>query len=124
MTDYAKIQVSYVYSANSDYSSPIQSRLFESEYTPSEVLTSRVSAATGGTTVELGSFTTPTVAIVKNTDATNYVTVTYTNAASSAQSVVLLAGETSVLTDVKASADLVLTANTAACVCDVVVLGD
>ena len=124
MTDYAKIQVSIVYSPNSDYSSPIYHRLFESTYTPSEVQIQRVSVATGGTTVELGSFTTPTTVIVKNTDATNYVTAAFTNAASSSQSQVIALGETAVFPDVKASGDLVLTANTAAVVCDVVILGD
>lgn len=124
MTDYAKIQVSVIYSPNSDYSSPIVNRVFESEYTPSECVGPiRVSAATGGTTVDLGTLTTPTWALVHNRDATNTVAVAYTSA-DGAQVDVLQPGDMNVYTDVVAASDIVLTADTAACVCDVIVIGD
>lgn len=123
MTDYAKVTVSVLYSPNSDYSSPILTESLTATYTPSEYLKLRVSAPTAGVTVDLVTFTTPTVVVIYNKDATNYVSVAY-NSTADAHTVRVAAGEATVLSDVLSANDLVLTANTAAVVCDVIVFGD
>ncbi len=78
---------------------------------------------TGGTAYSLAKYSTIDELIIKNTDPTNYVTAAFQNAAASAQSQKIAAGKTAVFTDVLASANLTLTANSAACECDVFVAG-
>lgn len=85
-----------------------------------------ISAATGGTTIDLGAFTTVTQIIIKNTDATNYVEATFRTTGGAANNQVLripagsFAATGSAIT---VASDLVLTANTSAVVCDVCIVG-
>lgn len=131
MSDYSTLQVSLLYSENADYTSPqYVLNLAAYEDTPTEFTRQRVSAATGGSVVELGSYSTVRTIIVKNLDNTNYVTATWNNLAASAQSQRIGAGTLAgqgkilVITDVSPAADLTLTANTAAVICDVSIIGD
>lgn len=79
------------------------------------------SVPTGGTTFSMADFTTVVQFAVWNEDTTNYVTVTWTSAgASNSQKVpagqCLLAPQADI-------ANVVLTANTAACKCSLIVFG-
>lgn len=125
MTEYRKLSVGVLVSDNADLSSP--SVLASVAYEPTAVGQSArytVSAATGGTTVDLGAFASVAQVVVKNKDTTNYVTlVTTTDSGSASNSHKIAAGKLEVLSDVKVSGDLLLTANTAACECEVIILG-
>ena len=94
------------------------------ELTPTCVIPGQeVSAKTTGTTIELSDFTTPTtMVVIENRDAANYVTLAYTDNGT-ANSVKIPAGDWVKVCTATVSADLVLTANTAACACTVWVAG-
>ena len=127
MADYSKLNVSVTYSENSDYSAPkLKTRLDPFESTSSthyEVQYREV--GTSAETLELGGFTTIEYLVVKNKDATNYVTATFDSAGNSTVDNILrvAAGKILVLTDVTPGSDLILQANTAACDCEVVIVG-
>jgi hypothetical protein len=85
-----------------------------------------VLAATGGTTVDLGSFTTVTQILVKNKDSSNYVTATFRTTGGGSNDQVLRAVAGSFIATgsvVTVANDLVLTANTAAVACEVCIIG-
>ena len=127
MADYAKFGAACVYSKNSDYSSPkINTAIADLALTPDEYLHDEVECDTGGgTTVNLTRFATITCLLVKNNDATNYVTATFRSAGNSAVDNILRvsAGGWLMTTDVTAANNLVLAANGAAVECEVVVTG-
>lgn len=125
MTDYCKLRVSAVYSQNSDYSSPLVN-LPIADYIPTTAvknLATMVYAATGGTTVELGNFNSTLLTVVKNMDTTNYVTVTRTFAAATQTDRIVPGGIFVTTTPFTISGDLILTANTATCICEVFIAG-
>lgn len=125
MTQYSKVSIGVQVSDNSDMSSSTQ--LNALTYTPSTLSqTARytVSAATGGTTIDLAAFASVDYVVVKNKDTVNYVTLTFTtNSGSAANSHRIVAGKVAIEPDVKVSGDLVLTANTSACECEVTIVG-
>ena len=85
-----------------------------------------VTAVTGGTTIELGMYTTVTNIIVKNRDATNYVEATFRTTGGGANSQVLRAAAGQIIatgTAITLTNDLILTANTASVACDVCIIG-
>lgn len=85
-----------------------------------------VSAATGGTTVDLGMYTTINNIIVKNKDTTNRVDGTFRTTGGSSNNQVLSAPAGGIFATgsrVTVANDLVLTADTAACVCEVLISG-
>ena len=85
-----------------------------------------ISAATGGTTVELGMYTTVTQIIVKNKDTANYVEATFRTTGGAANNQVLRVPAGSFCASgsaVTVASDLVLTANTAAVACEVCIVG-
>jgi len=128
MSDYAKIEIKFTYSKNSDYSDPEQEITFaEFETTPDEYEVKVVEADTGGTTVELGNFATIEAIIVQNLDPTNYVDATWrtTGGSTNDQVIQVSAGDSLVLPcdDITIASDLVLTANSAACRCRVAIIG-
>ena len=94
------------------------------EFTPEEELHHRVQADTaGGTTLELGMFSACTLAIVTNLDAANFVNVSIKNAAGATVVTKLLALQCLVTPDIDPTGDLKIVADTAACLCDVLVIG-
>lgn len=135
MADYAKLIVRGYYSKASDYSDPVVNlRPAEFELTPDEYVHQEIQADTGGTTIELGAFSTVTSVTIINHDATNFVQAawTYTTEASvdtaNIQQVppggYLMFGSTNGTNAlIKISTDLVLTADTAACECEVFITG-
>lgn len=121
MSDEALLEVSASYSPNEDWSRPVSRVYFSDTEAPTKKLDSVVSAATGGTTVELGSLGTVAYLVIYNRDTTNYVDATFRSAGNGSTNNILrlAAGKMAVLSDVTAGNDLILTANTAACVCDI-----
>ncbi len=121
MPDNAHLEISARYSPNADWSQPVVTFYTSDEETPSKKIDLVVSAATAGTPVELSSGGTIAYLIVYNRDTTNYVSATFLSAGNSAVPNILRIGpgKTLVLTDVTASGDLVLQANSAVCECDV-----
>lgn len=117
MADYERATFRAVFSANSDYSSPKRdTEALEVEATPSYVKHEELTVPTGGITlIEAGEWTTCDTLVVKNEDATNFITVGYTDAASDAQTIDVLAGDLFVTMDVDPATAVTLTADTAAC---------
>lgn len=128
MTDYARVRIDFEVSEFSDYGSPyIRPPQWSEALTPDEAdYKGRVEAAlTPGTTIATAFLTTCTLLAVRNLDATNYVTLTWRSAGNgSTDNVVrIAAGDVFVTQDVTAGNDPNIMANTAACKCEVLVMG-
>lgn len=127
MADYAKYELTATYSENSDYSTPLFKRTFPTmTNTPTELKTLKVSCVTSsGTTIELTDlFTggTRAMLIVANRDATNYVTLVVRSLGNAvSDSVRIYPGELYVNSAMDPAYDLVITADTSACICEVLV---
>lgn len=89
--------------------------------TPTRQKQIRESIPTTGTTFSVADFTTIVAAVVHNEDATNYVTATWTSAAT-ANSQKIPAGQFLLIPQADI-VSVVLTANTAACVCTLIIFG-
>jgi hypothetical protein len=128
MAQFLKAKLDVVVSENSDYSDPeLKSNWDPFELTPQSAEQTIVRVDTGGGDVitTTGRFTAVTFVAVLNTDSTNYVTATYRTAGGAAvdQNVRIPAGGLLVLSDFTTANNLTLVANTAACVCKVIVAG-
>lgn len=128
MADYSKLRVSVLYSENSDYSYPkLTTSLdpFTSTASTHYEVQYRNIGFSASETLELGGFTTIEYIVIKNKDATNYVTATQLSAGNSAVPNIhrIAAGKMFVIPDVTVSGYLVLQANTAACDVEVIVVG-
>ena len=92
--------------------------------TPDEFWHQRIECAIGaGETIDISNFGTVQALLVKNTDSANFVNVTRDNAAAATVVDKMLAGDAMVQPDVDPSATFNIAADTAAVVCDVLVLG-
>lgn len=120
MADYSRLRLVYEKSTASDYSKP-DSHYVSDEFTPTQHLVERViSAAVAGTTIDLGHLTSMSVVVINNLDTTNFVSVGWTDTAANANTQKLPAGTVMVIPDLDpTAADLVLTADTGACLCAV-----
>lgn len=124
MSDYCKIEAKATYSESSTYQpTKVATSIANYEITPDEGEYRKIEADTGGTTAELGTYVSITCVIVKNRDDTNYVAAAFTDLGSNACSVRIPAGGILVIPGIDPTADLVLTANTAAVICEVFVAG-
>ena len=130
MADFAKLSIKGLYSKSSDYSDPVTT------FTPSayEMATADVdeyfhteleAATSGGTTLDTSIVSSCKLLVVKNNDATNYVTATFDCAGmgSTDTSVRIHAGGFFVTTDFTAAEKLKLVANSAACECEIFIAG-
>ena len=130
MADYAKLQIKGVFSKSSDYSDPV-TKFSPAAYTvtPDEYFHCELEAATsGGTTLDTTILDSATLLVIKNNDATNYVTATFDNAGMGGTnvSVRIHAGGYLVTTDFAPNASdpkLKLVANSSACECEVFIVG-
>ena len=127
MDDYAKLEIRGIYSKNSDYSSP-KSDFNPANYevTPDEYFHCEIQADTsGGTTITTSILASATLLVVKNNDATNYVTATFDSAGnSSVDNLIRIApGGILATTDFTVAQNLKLVANSAACECEVFIVG-
>jgi len=127
--DYAKLYLKAVYSKNSDYSDP-KVLMAPAAYTltPDEYIHVEVQADTGGTPVITSHLASVTALVIKNNDTTNYVKATWRSAEYDGSAVKdnqlrIAAGGLIVTTDFTAANSLILTANTAACECEVFIIG-
>lgn len=128
MADYANLALSVRYGEVSDYSDGLLARNVSSSSTTVDEQEARViTALTTGTTLDLGHFTTIEYVMVKNKDATNYVTAKCVSAVPADPSDFVTqkipAGKFIVLTDLTVAGDLLLTADTADCDCEVIIIG-
>ena len=127
MTDYSKIKVEALYSKNADYSSP-KVDLSPAIYsvTPDEYIHCEIQADTGGgTTITTSILASATLLVVKNNDPTNYVTATFDSAGNSSTDnlIRIAAGGLLVTTDFTVAQNLKLIANSAACECEIFIVG-
>jgi hypothetical protein len=125
MAEYAKCSVDFLFSAFSDYRTTKidTSDIDDFTITPNNALRYSVLAKTTGTTLVLTNWSTVTFVLFKNKDTTNYVTVTWTDPGSTANSQRVAAGGFLVLPSISVAANIVMTANTANCACELVVAG-
>lgn len=124
MSDFARVRVGFEVSEASDYSAPYEDFSITDAITPDEVSNqTKVECDTGGTTVDITNFASIDYLVVYNRDATNFVTLLYDSAGSTANSVKITAGKFAVIPDVSRATDLTLTANTAAVICQIVMCG-
>ena len=127
MADYAKLEIRGIYSKNSDYSSP-KSDFNPANYevTPDEYFHCEIQADTsGGTTITTSILASATLLVVKNNDTTNYVTATFDSAGNtSVDNLIRIApGGILATTDFTVAQNLKLVANSAACECEVFIVG-
>lgn len=122
MTDHLRAQTVVEASAHSDYHDSLEDVL---EYTSEPAVydpAKRISALVAGSTVELAHYTAISVIVIQNTDPTNFVVVTtYYAAAACAQ--YLPPGAHTIIYNPTVANDLVITADTAACICRVWIAG-
>lgn len=126
MAEYVRLSLVVDHSQVADYVPPEQRQAMTTELTPDKVFHSRLLCATGGTTVTTSGLTSVTAFIVHNRDATNYVDVTWTSAANGATPNIarIIAGAAPLqVTDLTVASNIVVTADTLACICDVWVFG-
>jgi hypothetical protein len=88
-----------------------------------EVYAHRIEAALGGSTIGLTHFASVDYLIVHNTDTTNYVSLQWDDAVPETETIKIDAGKFTVMPDVDPSAAVIITSNTAVCMCDVWVIG-
>jgi hypothetical protein len=120
--------LSYEVSSSSDYGTPyIAPPKWVETLTPDEAIYhARIEAAlTPGTAINTSVLTSCTLLSVRNLDATNYVTLTWRSAGNSGVDniVRIQPGDIAHIQDVTAATNPTLVANTAACNCEVLVLG-
>ena len=127
--DYAKLYLKAVYSKNSDYSSPKATMAPDVfTLTPDEYIHVEVQADTGGTPVITSHLASVTALVIKNNDTTNYVKAKWRSAEYTGSAVLdnllrIAPGGFLVTTDFTAANNLLLTANSAACECEVFIVG-
>jgi len=137
MADFAKLSMKGLYSKSSDYSDPVTvfgPSAYEpatasiDEYFHCELQVNTAADDPAHTTLDTTIFATAVLLVIKNNDTTNYVTATFDCAGmgSTNTSVRIHAGGFFVTTDFTPSASdpkLKLVANTAACECEVFIVG-
>jgi len=132
MANYAKLQIKAVLSKNTDYSEPTV--IFNpAPYEPAtadipEYIHTELLCGTGGVILDTTILDGVSFVVIKNLDATNYVTFTYGTAGigdATDQAIRIHAGGFFAATDFDQddSAKLTLTANTAGCQCEVFLVG-
>lgn len=127
MADYAKLEIRGIYSKSSDYSSP-KADFNPAIYalTPDEYFHCEIQADTSaGTTLTTSILSSATLLVVKNNDATNYVTATFDSAGNSSVDNIIriAAGGLLVTTDFTVAQNLKLVANSAVCECEIFIVG-
>ena len=126
MADYSKIEVSGIYAASSTAAAKSSFSPASFELTPDEYFHAEIQADTSaGTTITTSILSSSTLLMVKNNDATNYVTATFDSAGNgSTDNVVrIAAGGFLVTTDFTVAQNLKLVANSAACECEIFIVG-
>jgi len=127
MADYAKLEIRGIYSKSSDFSAPkADFNPTNYEFRPDEYYHCEIQADTSaGTTLTTSILGSATLLVVKNNDATNYVTATFDCAGmgSTDTSIRIHAGGVFTTTDFTVAQNLKLVANSAACQCEVFIVG-
>jgi hypothetical protein len=129
MSDYAKIEAKLTVSEAASYS-PVQKETtfdaYESGAATLQADVTQIKAPTTGILVDLVKYVAITNILIKNKDATNYVEATFrtTGGAGNDQVLRIPAGGIVMLgSAITVANDLTLTANTAACWCEIGIIG-
>ena len=127
MADYQKLTITGVYSKSSDLSDPkVRFSPDAFQLTPDEYIHANVEAATSaGTTITTSFLSSATLLVIKNNSQANYVTATFDCAGmgSTDTSIRIAPFGFYVSTDFTPAQNLKLVANSAACMCEVYILG-
>lgn len=124
MADYVRTTLMFEASENADYSDPIIKDTTTYAITADEVHTRLISVPIGGATLETGLFEDIDLIVVYNKDDTNYVTARYDPGGGlGLQTTTIQPGHFHVSPVADHTDDLLLTANTAAVECEVVIAG-
>lgn len=126
MSDYARLRLMLERSAASDYSRP-KTHSVEMTMTPDESrICDEIEVATAGQTYTLSHLSSLSDLLIYNKDTTNYLTVAYTSVGTAGTATIkIAAGKTMLIpgSDITASGNLTLTANTAAVEVEISYLG-
>lgn len=124
MADYLKVQLEMTHSENADYSDPEwRSKWDAVALTPDEVRAMKIEIDTSAVSLDFTDFATVTLFAVQNTNATNFVTVTWTDSAANANTQKVQPGRILVIPDIAPATNPTLTADTAAVVCKLAIAG-
>ena len=129
MTDYAKLTLVGTYSKAATYT-PAKVHMEPDAYalTPDEYMHVEVQADTGDTVLNTSHLASVTTLVIKNNDTTNYVkakwrSAEYDGSAVKDNQLRIAPGGFLVTTDFTTANSLTLTANSAACECEVLIFG-
>lgn len=127
MADYVKYQLNVIHRASADgtiYLDEDFSARSKIETAADEVYNHLIEAAlTTGSDLDLTHFASANYLTIHNLDGTNFITLTWDDANADTNHIVIAAGKFVVMPDVDPSATVNLTADTAACLCRVLVDG-
>lgn len=126
MTNYTRIGLNALTSEQSDYSKPFHKEDYIYTLSPTQLARAQVSAllvGAGGTTFDLTNFTTVVAALIANLNTSYWVSVVATDTNGGAFDLTIPKEGSILIYSLDPSANLVLTADTAACTCDIWVWG-
>ena len=131
MADYAKLEIRGMYSKDATHSSPrvdfnpADYTLTPDEYFHCEVQAALATDSVAHTTVDTSILASATLLVIKNNDATNYVTATFDSAGNVSQDniVRIHAGGVLATTDFTVAQKLKLVSNSAHCECEIFIVG-
>ena len=130
MADYAKLEIRGMYSKDITHSSPrVDFNPADYTLTPDEYFHCEIQADTSaGTTITTSILASATLLVVKNNDDNNYVTATYRQASYSPSAIMdtvsrIAPGGILATTDFTVAQNLKLVANSAACECEIFIVG-
>lgn len=126
MANYSRASVEISYGATSALQDPdFEKTLVSVPTDPTHYKQMKMTVATGGETIDLSEFTAIDECYIENQDATNYVTAVYRTTADTSNNNTqrILKGQWIKIALVHPATDLLLTANTAACICTVICIG-
>ena len=131
MTDFAKLEIRGLFSKDLAHSlpkvdfNPSDYTLTPDEYMHCEVQVNIATDTPAHTTIDTSILASATLLVIKNNDATNYVTATFDSAGNSAidNIIRIAAGGVLATTDFTVAQSLKLVANSAVCECEIFIVG-
>jgi hypothetical protein len=129
MSDYIQVTVEAKFSESTSFSQPKLATDFDAYESGAGTFlyeVRKVSAATGGTTIDLAAYASISNILIKNKDGTNYVEATFRTTGGGSNDQVLRCPAGSIVmtgSAVTVANDLVLTAHSAAVACEVCIIG-
>lgn len=116
MADYAKLSLKLISSETSDYSDPYVEHEALLTFSPTECESHKLAISNAAaSTIYTDKYTAISLVMIENLDATNYVTVTWTNAVPAAIAHRIPAGQVFLIQDLTEASNFTMQANTAPC---------